>query len=255
MSLNIQEKQPGSSFSATEFNQIINEINNKVDVDLIDQINGIPSLDSSGKLLDSTTPQSILDRLTNLEYIPISISNFTNNINNVELGNTITSITFNYTLNKIPNSLSINNNIGNLILNSNSTTKTVNITNSITYVLTAYDGRNTITANTSINFYNKIYYGTNQNNILNNSQILSLQNNILTPNKNRTINIDGEGKYIYYCYPASMGNAVFTINGLLSTAWTKTTINVTNTFGNVTSYYVYVTNTIQNGTGISITIS
>lgn len=255
MSLNIQPKQPGSSFTASEFNQIIDEFNNKINIDLIDQVNGIPSLDSNGKLIDSTIPQSILDRLANLEYIPLAINSFTNNVNNVENGSTVNSITFSYSLNKQPNTLSINNNIGSLTIPSISTTKTVNLNSSITYTLTAFDGRNTVTANTSVNFYNRVYFGTSTTNTLNNSQILALQNSILTPTKNRTISIDGGGKYICYCYDATLGDATFTINGLLSTAFTKTTLNVTNAFGIVTSYFIYISNTIQNGTGISITIS
>ena len=61
------------------------------------------------------SPQSVLDRLTALEYVPLSISTFTNNVNNVEKGSTVTSITFNYSYNKTPTTSSINNSIGNVL--------------------------------------------------------------------------------------------------------------------------------------------
>lgn len=196
---------------------------------------------------------SVINRLNNLEYVPLSISTFTNNVNNVEKGTTVTSITFSYSYNKTPTSSSIDNSIGNV--SGSSATKTVSVTTNTTYTLTASDGQTTKTATTSVTFLNKVYYGTSANTSLNNSQVLALTSNTLSSTKNRTITVNGGGQYIYYCYPTSFGDATFTINGLVSSAWTKTVQNVTNALGDVTSYNVYRTNTVQNGTGINITIS
>lgn len=198
------------------------------------------------------SPQSVLDRLTALEYVPLSISTFTNNVNNVEKGSTVTSITFNYSYNKTPTTSSINNSIGNI--SGSSTTKTVSLTTNTTYTLTASDGQTTKTATTSVTFLNKVYYGTSSNTSLDNSQVLTLSNNILTSTKNRTITLDGGGNYIYYCYPTSMGDATFNINGLTVTL-IKSTLTVTNALGDVTSYNIYRTSNVQNATGISIIIS
>jgi len=198
------------------------------------------------------SPQSILDRLASLEYIPLSISTFTNNVNNVEKGSTVTSITFNYSYNKTPTSSSIDNSIGNV--SGSSVTKTVSLTTNTTYTLTASDGQTTKTATTSVAFLNKVYYGTSANTTLNNSQVLALASNVLTSTKNRTISIDGGGNYIYYCYPSSMGDATFNINGLTVTL-IKSTLTITNALGDVTSYNIYRTSNVQNATGISIIIS
>ncbi len=195
----------------------------------------------------------ILNRLVDLEYSPQEVISFTNNVNNVEKGNTITTITFNYTFNKAPLTSVINNGIGSVT--GNSQTANVNLTTDTTFTLTATDNRISVNKTSSVSFINKLYFGTSPNTSLDNSQVLGLQNNLLDTNKNRTITVNGEGQYIYYIYPASLGDSTFTINGLVSSAWTKTVVNVTNAFGNITSYNMYKTNTVQNGTGINITIS
>lgn len=196
---------------------------------------------------------TVISRLNNLEYVPQNITLFTNNVNDVEKGSTVTSIIFTFGFNKTPTSASINNSVG--VITGSSKTATVNLTSNTIYILTASDGTTTVTSTTPVTFLNKIYYGTSANNSLNNSQVLGLVSNVLSSTKNRTITVDGGGNYIYYCYPASMGDATFTINGLVSTAWTKTVTNVTNSLGDVTLYNIYKSDTVQNGTNINIAIS
>jgi len=205
----------------------------------------------NGELLINI-PKSILDRIEALEYVPQSITSFTNNVNNVEKGSTVTSITFSFSFNKTPTSASINNGIGTVT--GSSKTATVSLTSSTTFTLTASDGTTTVTANTSVNVLNKAYWGISANTTLNNSQVLALANNDLTSTKNRTITLDGGGDYIYYCYPASFGDATFTIGGLGVTL-IKTTLTVTNALGDATLYNIYRTSSVQFGTGIQIQIS
>lgn len=195
---------------------------------------------------------SIITRLNNLEYIPQTITSFTNNINNIEKGNVVTSITFSFNFNKTPTTASINNSVGTVT--GNSKVATVNINTNTTYTLTASDGTTTVTANTSVNFLNKIYWGTSANTSLNNSGVLGLSNNTLSNTKSRTITVNGNSQYIYYCYPVSMGDATFTFNGS-SVILEKTTLSVTNALGDVTLYNIYKTGAIQNGTNLSITIN
>ncbi len=195
---------------------------------------------------------SIITRLNNLEYLPQTITSFTNNINTIEKGSTVTSITFNFSFNKTPTTASINNSIGTVT--GSSKTATVNLTDTTTYILTASDGTTTVTANTSVQFLNKVYWGTSANTSLTSSQVLALSNNTLSATKNRTITLNGNGQYIYYCYPVSFGDATFTFNGA-SVILEKTTLNVTNALGNTTLYNVYKTGAIQNGTNLNITIN
>ena len=195
---------------------------------------------------------NIITRLNALEYVPQTITSFTNNVNNVEKGSVITSITFNFGFNKTPSTASINNSIGTVT--GTSKTATVNLTTNTSYILTASDNTTTVTSTTSVNFLNKVYYGTSANTSLNNSQVLALSNNVLSSTKNRTITVNGNAQYIYYCYPASMGDATFNINGLTVTL-IKSTLTVTNALGDATLYNIYRTSNVQNATGITITIS
>lgn len=206
-----------------------------------------------GSALISNLSKTILSRIEALEYVPIVIYSFINNVNNVEKGSTVTNITFSYTFNKSANAININNGIG--VVTGGSITKTVSLTTNTTYTLTVSDGRNAVTANSAVTFLNKAYWGTNANGTLTNAEVLGLANNTLATTRNRTLTLNGNGEYIYYCYPASFGDASFSISGLASTAWTKSVQHVTNSFGNVTSYNVYRTNNIQNGTGIQIQIN
>jgi hypothetical protein len=220
---------------------------------------GVTSINSSINSINSTlsginqTLISIDSRLDALEYLPITVSTFTNNINNVELGSTVSSITFNYSFNKLPTAISINNGIG--VVTGTTATKTVSLSATTTYTITANDGQNNANATTTVNFLNKAYWGTSASTGLTNSNIIALSNNTLTSTRNRTITLNGNGQYIYYCYPASLGDASFTINGFISTSWIKTTQSFTNSSGYTTTYNIYRSTTIQNGSNIQIVIS
>lgn len=64
--------------------------------------------------------------------------------------------------------------------------------------------------------------------------------------------IDGSGQYLVFAWPSSFvgsgvsGDPKFTINGLVSTAWTKFVTMFSNMNGYVTSYDVWISNTAQN---------
>lgn len=198
-------------------------------------------------------------QVASLLYVPMDITSLTNNVGTVEIGTTISSITFNWAVNKLPATLAFNQGIGPI--NSGLTTLTtgVNITSNTTYTLTANDGTsypgNTDTASTTVSFQNRVYWGTSASTSLNSAGILGLANSAFATSRARSFTINGNAQYIYYAYPASFGDATFTVNGLVSTAWTKTVVSFTNASGNTSNYNVYRSNTIQNGDGIQISIS
>lgn len=202
------------------------------------------------QLLDLT---SIKDRLETLEYIPVGIISFTNNVLTAEKGQVVSLIQFNFQVSGNPTSLSIDNGVGSV--SGSSKTVNVNVSTNTTYRLTASDGKSTDSATTTIQFLNKVYWGTSANQSLNNGEVNSLSGQMLSSSKNRAINVNGNGQYIYYCYPASWGDAIFTIGGLVNSAFTKTIQNITNQYGDVTSYAVWRSNTIQNGNNMNIQIS
>lgn len=194
-----------------------------------------------------------------LNYTPMDILTLTNTVNSVEIGSTVTSITFNWSRNKVPQTLSFNQGIGSITPALLMYTASVNLSANTTYTLTATDGTdfpgNTDTASTTVSFSHRAYYGTSAAETLDSAGVLALANKPFASSRARSFSLDGGGKYFYYVYPASWGNASFTVNGLQSTAWVKSTLNFTNASGNTTSFNVYRSSTVQNGTGISISAS
>lgn len=144
-----------------------------------------------------------------------------------------------------------------------------------TFTMSVTDGTSTNTTNVSFTWSNRIYwgtinlsalgnpdFGTNPGSAsmvtLNSAMVVALDGasvspgNQLSATKSKTYNsINGAGKYLIFAWPSSVSNAtspIFTVNGLLSTAFTriKTNWNFTNTFGFITPYEVWITNTQQN---------
>ena len=211
---------------------------------------GISILPGSG-IEVSTLPNG---QITISLYSAITISSFTGGSTN-EIGSTVNSVSLVWTLSKTPTSQSLNNGIGAITVGTTNYNYVTPITGNTTFTLTVSDGTTTPTANTSVTFLPRAWWGTNANTSLSSAQILTLSNNTLTSTRSRSFTINGGGQYIYYAYPSSYGAATFTVNGLLSTAWTLTVVSHTNASGHTQNYNVYRTNTIQNGTGISIVVS
>ena len=137
------------------------------------------------------------------------------------------------------------------------------------------DGTNTTTNGITLQWMNKIYWGTinlssigNPDLTLNpgsaslinitSSTILGLTGagvspgNQLTSSKSKTYtNINGSGNYLLFAWPSSVTGAtspIFTVNGLQNSAFTRVNNawSFTNVFGFSTNYEVWITNTLQN---------
>lgn len=195
----------------------------------------------------------ILNRLDALEYIPISVDSFTNNIGVAEKGSTISTINFNFSTNKEALSLSIDNGIG--IVNGNSFAKNgLSISSNTTFTISATDEKKTATKTSSIRFDNRMFYGSSSKTSFTNADILALQNSVLVNSKNRTLSLNGNSEYPVIAFEASLGTPTFIMAGLVNTDWIITQQNVTNASGYTTLYNVCRMNTIQNSSSISITI-
>ena len=75
-------------------------------------------------------------------------------------------------------------------------------------------------------------------------------------NMSASINCSG-GKYIYIAMPAAFGLTKnnFKIGGLANSAWTVTTMDVTNAHGHKASYTVFRSENLQNGSAIKVDIA
>jgi len=108
---------------------------------------------------------------------------------------------------------------------------------------------------TTVYWSNRRYWGTHTTfTALNSAQILALtgagipSGSELSSTRVQTRNgINGAGDYLVFAWPTTFGTPTFVINGLPNSAWTK--INnayaFTNTFGYVTNYDVWISNTPQ----------
>lgn len=219
----------------------------------VNSISGDISILPGSGIEVSTAPNG---QITISLYQAISISSFTGGSTN-EIGSTVSSVSLNWTYNKTETSQSLNQGIGTVTNGVRTYTYSTPITSNTTFTLSASDGTTTTSSNTSVSFLPRVWWGTDSKTSLTSADILLLDNNQLSSTRARSLTINGNGEYIYYAYPASYGTATFTVNGLLNTAWTLTTVMHSNllTPGNTQLYNVYRSNTIQNGTGISIVIS
>jgi hypothetical protein len=146
------------------------------------------------------------------------------------------------------------------------------------FSMTASDGISSVSSTQSLTFMNRIYWGTvvvpSQPNLTTNPGSASLVTavcidstirnltgagangqafgNILSTNKSRTYNnINGGGNYLVFAWPSTVAQSTtpaFTVNGMVNTSFTnvRTSSPLANTFGFITNYEVWVSNTRYN---------
>lgn len=125
-----------------------------------------------------------------------------------------------------------------------------------TYTMNITTASESVNASTSVSFSHKRYfYGDNQDVLAFNDTNTSSNVNLYDPSNaefggkaKSTFSITLSGQYFYYVYPTSLGAASFTINGLSNTDFSFKDFTFTNPFGYATSFRMYKTNNLLNGT-------
>jgi hypothetical protein len=113
----------------------------------------------------------------------------------------------------------------------------------------------TDSASTSVNFRWKRYWGTSSLTSLNNSQVLNLSNSELATSNSRAFTVNPSAEYIYFVSPFDSGGASFVVGGLSVTFNVSSIMGFVNDSGGTTTYYVYRSQNLQNGTGIGVEVS
>jgi len=178
--------------------------------------------------------------------------------NTIEIGNTVSRVELFWTLNKSVTTQSIaytGGSIGSIDAALRAYDHTGQAaTSSRTYTLTVGDGTNTDnTPTTGINIYHKRYWGVSSNTTLTDGQIIALTSEFATDNPKGTISapisFSPAGQYIYYAYPSAWGGttANMFMNGLPMTDWQLTTRTFVNASGNSTSFHIWRTTNLLNG--------
>lgn len=195
-------------------------------------------------------------------YTPISITSFTVSPAISEIGSTLSSLTFNWSLNKTAVSQSISPTVGVVAPPATTKTAAVSINSNTTYTLTVDDGTafpgHTDSDTVTVSFRHKAYWGTSAATSLDSSGILALANAAFSTGRARSFTLNGNNQYIYYAYPNSYdsgGDATFTVNGFPTSGWVKTTVNFTNVSGNTTLFSVYRSAEIQSGSSIQVAVT
>jgi hypothetical protein len=187
---------------------------------------------------------------------PFALSSFSASPSVVEMGGTVTQVQFSWATNYPPDTVSINNGVGSIALPATTHLATgLSLTASTTFTLTATRNAVPKTANASVSFQNRVYYGVHTSQTID-ENIIDAMTNLLSSTRARTITFDCTGgRFFHYAYPTRLGAAGFQINNLTYSDVTRTTVSFTNASGFTEDYYVYYCNVIQNGAAIPLVVS
>lgn len=190
-----------------------------------------------------TLPDALNELNRDLQYIPIEILAFSNNIGIAELGSVINEITLNWELNKTPETVILNGQTMSSSLNSVQTVvlKDIALKENKTFTLLVVDDRNnSAQKSTGIIFYNGIYYGvSNIPEEMDSAFIRSLTRS-LQANRTKTFTIDsGADQYVWYALPSRYGTPVFNVGGFDGGFAKVSALSFMNLSGYTEEYIVY----------------
>lgn len=189
--------------------------------------------------------QELLDFLL---YTPIVITNFAATQDIYEIGSTITSLTFNWTLNYNPVSQTLTGpsiTPPTLLVTDRNTTvavsnlQGVNPGDEFSYILTANDGTASPTATEKIYFYNGVYVGDSVIPGAVDSAFINTLNKTLQLNKTRTWTSNASGsQYTWAAWRTALGTATFQVGQFIGGFEAPVTVSHTNASGYTEDYYV-----------------
>lgn len=196
--------------------------------------------------------KKVLDMLTvrvdDLEFVPVNISDFKSSITTAEKGATVNDVTLSWKLNKTPNpatdSLMLDGEFITIAKSGELDLTEQGITSNRKWVLTATDRKGSATKEASLTFYNGVYYGVSEAPAAYDSQfIIALGKSgkkVLRGSKLTSFTVTaGEGEYIYYCLPKSMGTCSFKVGGFDGGFELVATLSYSNEPGHTEDYYIY----------------
>ena len=175
-----------------------------------------------------------------LAYQPMKILSFFVNVPYAEKGETITSLTYQWTLNRIPEVLYLNDKACAPELLTK-TEYSLSVKNDSTFLLRVVDERGRVAqAETTLRFLNGVYYGASaEPSVYDSAFISSLQKKLCeTHLSDFTVNPKAS-EYIYYCLPEAMGEKRFSVGGLNGGFSLVNTIAFTNAHGHTEPYHIY----------------
>lgn len=198
-----------------------------------------------------TLPDALNELNRDLQYIPIEILAFSNNIGVAEKGSTLNELTLKWQLNKDPETILMNGQVrADLKTLRSLTLKDMALTADKTFMLQVRDEKGkTAQKNTSVVFQNGVYYGVSEiPEEVNNAFILSLSRSLQGSRTKTFSTTSTEDQYVWYAFPSRYGTPVFNVGGF-DGGFTKTaSISFTNASGYTEGYAVYRSDNSNLGT-------
>lgn len=189
-----------------------------------------------------TLPDALNELNRDLQYIPIEILAFSNNIGVAEKGSTLNELTLKWQLNKEPETILMNGQVrADLKTLRSLTLKDMALTADKTFMLQVTDEKGkTAQKNTSVVFQNGVYYGVSEiPEEVNNTFILSLSRSLQGSRTKIFSTISTEDQYIWYAFPSRYGTPVFNVGGFDGGFTKAASISFTNASGYTEEYAVY----------------
>lgn len=177
----------------------------------------------------TTTLKGILDDLT---YVAPSVTLSIANALTIDFGQTVTQVNLSWTTNKPDMTFNLNNSVGT-VTGTSYQHNTSFVNTSRTYTLTASDGQNNTSSSKTITVSHRRRSGVSDQ-LLPSSFVLSSFASEFAANSQQTKTFNPNNQYIFVCLPAiaGWGEPSFKVNGLLNTAWEKTSYHpFTNPYG------------------------
>lgn len=198
-----------------------------------------------------TLPDALNELNRDLQYIPIEILAFSNNIGVAEKGSTINELTLKWQLNKEPETILMNGQVRvDLKTLRSLTLKDMALTADKTFMLQVTDEKGkTARKNTSVVFQNRVYYGVSEiPEEVNNTFILSLSRSLQGSCTKTFSTTSTEGQYVWYAFPSRYGTPVFNVGGFDGGFTKAASISFTNASGYTEEYAVYRSDNSNLGT-------
>lgn len=198
-----------------------------------------------------TLPDALNELNRDLQYIPIDILAFSNNIGVAEKGSTLNELTLKWQLNKDPETILMNGQVrADLKTLRSLTLKDMALTVDKTFMLQVTDEKGkTAQKNTSVVFQNGVYYGVSEiPEEVNNTFILSLSRSLQGSRTKTFSTTSTEGQYVWYAFPSRYGTPVFNVGGFDGGFTKAASISFTNASGYTEEYAVYRSDNSNLGT-------
>lgn len=198
-----------------------------------------------------TLPDALNELNRDLQYIPIEILAFSNNIGVAEKGSTLNELALKWQLNKEPETILMNGQVrADLKTLRSLTLKDMALTADKTFMLQVTDEKEkTAQKNTSVVFQNGVYYGASEiPEEVNNTFILSLSRSLQGSRTKTFSTTSTEDQYIWYAFPSRYGTPVFNVGGFDGGFTKAASISFTNASGYTEEYAVYRSDNSNLGT-------